>query len=294
MRAMKAPQKPRPIRDPAPSKWRYRWQRMMLTPGVRTGLRVGLPVVILAGAAGAWVLQDENRALVDAKIAEVKAAIQQRPEFMVTALRVDGGDGRITADVERVLQLDLPASSFDLNLEEMRRTVAALNAVAEAAVRVGESGTLVVQVTPRVPVAIWREGQTLKLLDKNGKFVSGLAARTDRLDLPLIAGDGAKNHIDEALALFRSAGPISDRVRGLVRMGERRWDMVLDKGQRILLPEDAPIAAMDRVIAINQAQELLDRDVVAVDMRNPARATVRMHEAAASAMRRVRQEGDDN
>ena len=277
----------RPIRDPAPSKWRYRWQRWMLTPGVRTGVRLGVPLLLVGAVAAVWVSDDENRALVAAQVAALKSAVAQRPEFMVTDLRVEGGDGRIVADVGRVLHLNFPVSSFDLDLEDMRRTVAALNAVAEARVRVGEAGVLVVEVTPRVPVAIWRAGETLKLLDAQGRFTGVIEARGDRRDLPLIAGDGAQDHIDEALALFRTAAPIGPRVRGLVRMGERRWDMVLDRSQRILLPEEGAVAAIDRVIALNEAQDLLERDVIAVDMRNPARPTVRMNPEAAAAMRRV-------
>ena len=82
-------------------------------------------------------------------------------------------------------------------------------------------------------------------------------------------------------------------MMGLVRMGERRWDMVLDRGQRILLPEDAPIDAVNRVIALNEAQDLLKRDVAVVDMRNPARATLRLSTEAATAMRRVSETGTD-
>ena len=37
---------------------------------------------------------------------------------------------------------------------------------------------------------------------------------------------------------------ILPRVRGLERMGERRWDVVLDHGQRIMLPQDRPVPAL--------------------------------------------------
>jgi hypothetical protein len=43
--------------------------------------------------------------------------------------------------------------------------------------------------------------------------------------------------VPEALALVAAARPAVPRLRGLVRMGERRWDLVLDRDQRILLPE---------------------------------------------------------
>ncbi|MEY1555993.1 cell division protein FtsQ/DivIB [Yoonia sp. R2331] len=293
MRPLTAPPKPRPIKDPAPSKWGYRWQRMMLTPGFRSAMRVGIPLVLIGVIAATYFSKEERRAQLAMQVAATKAAIQQRPEFMVTDMLVTGADEHIVADVQRVLPLDLPVSSFDLDLEEMRGTVAALNAVEEARVKIGEAGTLTVEITPRVPVALWRERGTLKLIDAGGVFVGVVEARSDRLDLPLIAGDGAQTHIDEALDLFAAASPIANRVRGLVRMGERRWDMVLDKGQRILLPETGAMAAIDRVIALNEAQDLLKRDVAVVDMRNPARATLRLSTEAATAMRRVSETGTE-
>ena len=177
-------------------------------------------------------------------------------------------------------------------MEAVRNTVEALYAVESARLRVGEGGTLEVEVTPRVPVAVWRDGEMLRLIDADGTYSGVIAARADRLDLPLIAGDGAQEHIAEALELFGTARPQADRVRGLVRMGERRWDMVMDRGQRILLPEGDPRAALDRVMALQEAQDLLSRDVAIVDMRNANRPTIKMTTAAANALRRVSDTGN--
>ena len=293
MQPLSAPKRPRPIKDPAPSKWGYRWQRLMLTPGFRAAVRLGVPLILIGIISATWFSKDENREMLAAEVTEIKAAFQQRPEFMVTEMVIEGVDDALAVEVATVLPVDFPVSSFDLDLEEMRTTVAALNTVEAAQVRVGEAGSLVVEVTPRVPVALWRDAGTLKLIDADGVFAGVVAARADRLDLPLIAGDGAQDNIAEALALFRNAGPIAPRVRGLVRMGERRWDMVLDRNQRILLPETGSVAAIDRVIMLNQTQDLLERDVAVVDMRNANRATVRMNTEAAAAMRRVSETGTD-
>ena len=73
------------------------------------------------------------------------------------------------------------------------------------------------------------------------------------------------------LRLLATAKPLIKRVRGLVRVGERRWDLVLDRGQRILLPPEGAAQALERVLAVNEVQDLLERDVVTVDMRLTAR-----------------------
>ena len=281
-------------RDPAPSKWHYRWQRWMLTPGVKAGLRIGTPLLLIGIIAGVWTAKPENRALVTSKVAELTEAVQNRPEFTLTSLDIIGADEQTVADVQTMLPLEFPVSSFDLDLEEMRATVEDLYAVKHASVRVGDGGVLEIDIVPRVPVAVWRDKGTLRLIDGD-KVVSGiLETRAARRDLPLIAGEGAHAHLEEALLLFRTAHPIKEQVRALVRMGERRWDLVLDRNIRLMLPEENPVAALDRMIVINDAKDMLSRDIAAVDMRNPARPVLRMSSDAANALRRASGRGDTN
>jgi len=274
-------------RDPAPSRLGYRYQRMMLTPGFRVMVRIGVPILLILVIAGSWYAKPANRTAFAAWMDETKQSFQQRPQFMVQTMNVTGGDMTAMTEVAALLPSEFPVSSFDLDLEKIRADIEALDPIKSASVRMGQGGALEVTLNPRVPVALWRDGPTLRLIDA-GSIVSGqIVARADRLDLPLIAGNGAEENIDEALRLFAAAGPLIERVRGLVRMGERRWDMVLDRDQRILLPSDDPVSALDRVIALNEAQDMLNRDVAVVDMRNSDRPTLRMNEEAAETLRRA-------
>lgn len=276
---------PAPVRrDPAPSKWGYRYQRLMLTPTFRRALRIGLPLLLIAFIATAWITKPGNREALTAQIDRLRHEIEHRPEFMVAGMEVLGARPAVAAAIAEALALTFPVSSFDLDLADMRGSVVDLTAVKDAVLRVRPGGTLEVKVTERRPVAVWRHVDGLRLIDAEGVMTGMIAARADRPDLPLIAGDGAMERIGEALALFRATGPVSDRVRGLVRMGERRWDIVLDAGQRILLPTENPVAALDRVIALHAAQDMLSRDVAVVDMRNGDRPTLRLSPLAAAAM----------
>ena len=121
------------------------------------------------------------------------------------------------------------------------------------------------------------------LLDATGHRVAPLASRAERPDLPLVVGHGAGAAVDEALALIEAAGPVAERLRGLVRVGQRRWDVALDRDQRILLPETDPVTALRKVVALNQAQDLLARDLTAIDFRNPDRPVLRLTQAALDA-----------
>jgi cell division protein FtsQ len=274
-------------RDPAPSKWAYRRQRLMLTPYVRMFLRTGLPTIVLVGAVGIWFGHEPNRLALIAQLTQLREDFEARPEFRVSLARVEGASPELAEAVRAKLQLPLPMSSFDIDLDAARGRIEALDAVARADLRVRSGGVLQVLITERVPMAIWRTEGGLTLVDATGHRVAGLLSRSDRPDLPLIAGDGADLMMPEALALFDAAGPLAPRIRGLVRMGERRWDVVLDRDQRVMLPEKNPVQAMERLLALDHAQDIMNRDILTVDLRSDHRPTLRLTPNALADMRRA-------
>lgn len=278
-----------PVRhDPSPSLWAYRMQRVMLTPYLRALLRVGLPSFAVLFACALYISDEDRRAGITAVFTDLREKFEQRPEFMVTLASVEGCSQDLADAVRARLNLNLPQSSFDLDLEAARARIEDLDAVKSAELRVRSGGVLQVLVTEREPVAIWRQAEGLTLVDETGHRVASLIERADRADLPLIAGEGADRATPEALALLAAAGPVAPRIRGLVRMGERRWDIVLDRDQRILLPEDNPVRALERLLALDHAQDILARDLAAVDLRIAARPTLRLTPYAMNELRRAR------
>lgn len=266
--------------DPAPSRWSYRMQRLMLTPLFRNLLRIGLPFAIVFGSATAYLADDTRREALVSTVTDLQEQFQTRPEFMVNLMAIDGASSTVAEDIRKTVQLAFPVSSFDLDLETILLTIREMPAVAEARVRVRSGGILQIDVTERIPAVLWRSTEGLEVLDADGFITGPASTREDFATLPLIAGEGADNHVGEALDLVRAAGPLGARMRGLVRMGERRWDVVLDRDQRILLPEEAPVQALERVIALGQVHEMLERDLSTVDMRLAARPTIRMNPTA--------------
>ena len=274
-------------RDPAPSRWAYRMQRLWLTPLFRMLFRVGVPVVLLAGSAG-LVLHDQGRRdALSRGFVDLRGQFEARPEFRVAMLAIEGASPDLSDAVRAKLAVKLPQSSFDLDLFALRLKAEELDAVASAELRVRSGGVLQVVLQERQPVLVWRQADRLELLDATGHRVASLEARADRADLPLIAGEGANLATDQALAILGETGPIADRVRGLVRVGNRRWDLVLDREQRIMLPTDAPVAALERLLALDQADNLLARDIVVIDLRNNQRPVLRLTPFALNEARRA-------
>jgi cell division protein FtsQ len=291
------PFRPRPPErpDPAPSRLSYRMQRLALSPRFRRGFTFGMPAFALAVIGTLSLASEERREAIGTRIAEAKIAIQSREEFMVQELAIDGASDVIARDIRTALAVDFPVSSFDLDLGAMQAAILDLDAVERADLRVAPGGLLEIRVEERIPALVWRSSDGLELIDETGRRVSALPSRATRSDLPLVTGPGADAAAAEAIRLVRVAEPLALRLRGLVRIGNRRWDVVLAEGQKIKLPESGAVDALARVLAVDAAEDLFGREVVLVDMRLPHRPTVRLKPAAAKALRQVKlaELGDD-
>ena len=213
------------------------------------------------------MLLGEMRALV--------VQVQERPEFMVNLLAIDGASPALADEIRVTAQLDLPTSSFDLDLEALRARLQEARPVKQVHLRIRPAGILQVDVVERQPVLVWRRASGVELLDEDGVSIADISSRAAYPHLPLVAGEGVQPHVDEALRVLAAARPLQDRLRGLVRVGERRWDLVLDQDQRILLPTQGPVAALQQVIHLQAQDQVLDYAVSHVDMRLPSRPTLR-------------------
>jgi len=275
-------------RDPAPSKFTYRIYRLWLTPLYRSLLRVGIPTFLVLTAIGWYFSNPTNRYAITEKVAEIRRSVETRPEFMVKLMAVEGATPVVDAAIRELLPVDFPISSFDLDLDAMQAKVAELDVIQAVDIHIRPGGVMEVNVAEREPVLVWRTPTALELIDPSGHRVASLHDRAARPDLPLVVGAGANARVPEARALMRAAEPLADRVRGLVRIGERRWNLVLQGGQVILLPEQNPVAALEQVLALDHAQDLIARNVTHIDMRNPLRPTLRLAQPAVAELRRIR------
>ncbi|WP_246054921.1 cell division protein FtsQ/DivIB [Paracoccus gahaiensis] len=282
------PPGPRQKRDPAPSRLKYRLERMWLKPLYRRVLRVGVPAFLLALVGGLWLADEDRRAMLTDNVTSVVTKVQSRDEFQVRVMTIEGASPVVDRALRAMLPVDLPASSFDIDLAALRLQVMQLDAIETIDLRVKPGGVLSAVVKERDPAILWRHARGIDMLDAGGHRVASVTSREVRPELPMISGEGADLATVEALALFDAAGPILPRVRGLVRRGERRWDLVLDHGQRILLPETGAVIALEAAIALDRAEDMLGRDIVTVDLRDPQRPVLRLGIDARNTVRTAR------
>jgi cell division protein FtsQ len=269
-------------KGPGPSKLSYRLSRAWVKPIIRNAALVYLPLIALAFVGWRVAANDGLRELIETKVVNLVEQVAARPEFAVSGVTVTGGTSELQAEVRRTLDIQRGMSSLKLEVEELRRRVEALGAVERATVQFDPQGTLRVAVVERIAAVLFRRAdKVLVMLDRGGVEIGPAGSRANHPDLPVVLGAGAQDHVGEVITLLAAAPDIVPRLRAFVRVGERRWDIVLDRDMLIKLPGSGSVEALSLIMALHYGEELLDRDIAVIDLRLPGRPALRMMPGAA-------------
>lgn len=235
----------------------------------------GMVLFLGAGVAGAaWL----GSSLFDAREAFARStdAAAATLGFAVEDVQVAGVSGARAEEVRDLVMPEGRRSLLSLEPEAVRARVEALEWVQSAQVRRLWPSTLVVEIERRRAYARWREDGEIAVIDAAGnRLLTERAA--DHLELPLVEGRGAGPAAEPLLIALEDLPELRSRVKRFVRVGDRRWNLELNSGMLIALPEDGAADALAQLESLHQEHALLDRPVAALDMRAPGRLAVRVH-----------------
>jgi len=265
-------------RDPAPSRLGYKFSRWMLSPFIKKSVFFGMPLIILLLPVFIFLKDQNNKNLVEEIVLDFYRKIIERPEFMLSALSIQGSSDSLNAEIREILGLNFPISSFDLDLADLRNRVLSLPPVETAEVRLEGGSILHVKVKEKVPALLLKDDTGIHVLNKNGDYIRPLLSTEYGSKLPVITGEGAQKAAAEAFILFSALYDKLDEVRGLVLVGGRRWNIVLKSGQVIMLPEKKSKQAVQKILILDKAEKILSRDIAVFDFRLPYRITLRFPE----------------
>ena len=264
--------------DPAPSRLGYKFSRWMLSPFIKKSVFFGMPLIILLLPVFIFLKDQNNKNLVEEIVLDFYRKVIERPEFMLSALSIQGSSDSLNAEIREILGLNFPISSFDLDLADLRNRVLSLPPVETAEVRLEGGSILHVKVKEKVPALLLKDDTGIHVLNKNGDYIRPLLSTEYGSKLPVITGEGAQKAAAEAFILFSALYDKLDEVRGLVLVGGRRWNIVLKSGQVIMLPEKKSEQAVQKILILDKAEKILSRDIAVFDFRLPYRITLRFPE----------------
>jgi cell division protein FtsQ len=250
--------------------------RLMLIPRLRLILTLGIPSLVIICGTLVLLLNINLHENIEALKKDLKHALVERPEFMIKVASVDGASDELAHEIREIMPLDFPVSYFDLDIKYLYKVLNDIPAVASAAIKVTVSGVLQIDISERTPAFIWRKDDVISVIDEKGKFIRLVTSRLDYPELPLVIGEAANLSIADISSLMEDNQYFLDQVRAFVRVGERRWDLVLDNNLRIMLPQTEFLAAFDRLMLMNHTGSLFSNQLSTIDMRLVERPTVRV------------------
>jgi len=246
---------------------------------------MGAVVFLGAGVAGAAFL---GSSLFDVREAAARAGDGAMADvgFAIGDVRVAAMEGKpplSQARIAEVLALVTPEqrrSVLALDPLAVQTRIQSLDWVASVRVRRLWPSDLLVEVERREEFALWREDGEVSVIDANGERL--LAERAaDHADLPLVVGAGAGPAASPLLAALENAPNVRERLKSMTRVGGRRWDLELDNGMVVALPEAAPDHALRDLERLHARYALLDRPLASLDLRVPGRLAVRTDDGLA-------------
>ena len=207
-------------------------------------------------------------------LAERAAAIGDAAGLEVREVILEGRANTPLDLVDAAIGVSRGDPILDFSPTEARARLETIAWVESAHVERRLPGTILVRLQERTPFAIWQHQGRFAIIDRDGKVVT-----SETLDafgpLPLVVGAGAERHGAVLYDLLLAHRPILERTQAMVRVGERRWNLRLHNGMDVLLPEGQEAPALNRLAEMHARHALLDRPLVAIDMRLPDRMVLR-------------------
>lgn len=267
MPRVKAAARPSRMQDrPARSRLLWRRARKLLRPAAAGAVLV-VALLVLAGLVrGLGQGADFGEQLADAtarlglRVQNIVIEGRQKtPEPLLrAALGVHEGD---------------PILAF--SVRDARARLETINWVQSATVERRLPGTILVQLTERRPFAVWQHDGKFVLIDRDGNTVTDSDVAAFANQVPLVVGVGAPQAAAALIDALAAQPTLQSRVVAAVRVGDRRWNLRMNNGTDVLLPEGAEVQALAKLAELQASHALLDRPLQAIDLRLPDRMVVR-------------------
>lgn len=246
----------------------------------RTGLTATL--LLLAGSASFGVVKGGHLEAFLTTLSDTRNALANSAGFRITSVAINGRKQLSQDEVLAIGGVNGRSSLLFLDAASVREKLKADAWISEATVLKLYPGELRIDITERAPFALWQHDGRLFVISEDGSVLQNYVP--DRLiKLPLVVGKGAAVRAKEFLALLARYPQVNAVTRAATLVGERRWNLRLNDGLDVRLPENDVGNALLTLSNLDHDEHLFSKDIVAIDLRLPDRLVVQLSDEAAKA-----------
>jgi cell division protein FtsQ len=262
------------------------------------GAGVAATVAIIGGSISYGAVRGDHVPQAVAEFREARDAFANAAGFSIADVLLDGQKEIAREQILALAGVNGTSSLLFLDVDAARERLKGNPWIADATILKLYPDRLHISIVERTPFALWQKEGKISVIARDGTVVQPYADEANA-KLPLVVGAGADMQAHEFLTLLARYPLIRDQVRASILVADRRWNLKLNNGLDIRLPETGIADAFETLLSLDRDKKLLSRDIASVDLRLPDRVTVRLSDGAAQARedalkeRRAKKKGGD-
>lgn len=214
-----------------------------------------------------WFVRQYDLAMEGLLNATVQAGLK------VEDVLVEGRGFTSTKAILAAVDIERGAPILTIDPHAARERLESLPWISEASVERRLPGHLYIRLRERRPLALWQLDGELSVIDSEGAVISSAKVK-DFVHLPLVVGPDAATHASDLLRVIESEPALRPLVLAATRIGGRRWNVQLEGGIAVHLPEGKTAKAWSQLAEIEREHGVLEQDVKVIDLRLPDRLIV--------------------
>lgn len=126
----------------------------------------------------------------------------------------------------------------------------------------------------REPAFLWQNDHKIRVIDEHGVTLTDENLENFK-DLFLIAGDYAPENAPILMRLLDAEPDLRPHIQAATWIGDRRWDLTLNNGVIVKLPEADAGQALYRLAKVQRENNIVSQDILTIDLRRPDRLVIR-------------------
>jgi cell division protein FtsQ len=186
--------------------------------------------------------------------------------FGVSAVHLSGNRHTSPHDILNALGIAPGQSIFTADIQAGREKLSQLPWIADINVTRRYPDALFIDIVEKLPFGLWQSDHGLFVVDRSGTPIV-TTQRSEFPKLPLFIGEPPEGASDlvEAIGDHRA---VAARVEAMQRVSGRRWNLILDDGVLVKLPENDWAKELGVLETLIVDQGILERDLTEIDLRS--------------------------
>lgn len=193
--------------------------------------------------------------------------------FTIRNIVIKGHQRTPLATIQAALDLRQDQSIFAADLTAARARLMALDWVASADVVRRYPDSITVSIVEKRPFALWQVpsglpgGGAIAVVERNGRVITAQGIE-QFARLPKLVGAGAPALSAELVDAVQNHRAVSARIAYYELVSQRRWNLILNDGVTVKLPEEKWQKEIDALEYLIIDRGVLEKDVAEIDLRS--------------------------